>query len=226
MVLRRSDAYIGTLIDDLVTKGTNEPYRMMTSRTEYRLMLRQDNADQRLSAIGRRVGLVSPERHAAVEEKYGRVAEEIRRLESGGVPESEALNAYLISVGTAPVKGSARLSDLVRRPQVKYDELSPFDPERPALPADVREEVEIQVKYAGYIARQLKQVEQFRREEDRALPPDIDYESITGLRLEARQKLNAIRPLNIGQASRVSGVSPADMAVLMIYLELREKEEA
>ena len=224
MVLRRSDAYIGTLIDDLVTKGTNEPYRMMTSRTEYRLMLRQDNADQRLTGIGYRVGLVSGERYAAVQEKYGAVEREITRLEKTGIPESPALNAYLDAVGTAPVKGSARLCDLLRRPQVRYADLAAFDLDRPALSSEIQEEVEIQVRYAGYIQRQLKQIEQFQREENRALPPDIDYESITGLRLEARQKLNAIRPLNLGQASRVSGVSPADMAVLMIYLELREKQ--
>ena len=206
MVLRRSDAYIGTLIDDLVTKGTNEPYRMMTSRTEYRLMLRQDNADERLCAIGRRVGLISEARYEAVQEKYRTVRREISRLEKTGLPESDGLNAFLTGLGTAPVKGSARLGDLLR----------PLSPE-------IREEVEIQVKYAGYIQRQLRQVEQFRKEEDRALPQDIDYQQITGLRLEARQKLSAIRPLNLGQASRVSGVSPADLAVLMIYLELREK---
>ena len=223
MVLRRSDAYIGTLIDDLVTKGTNEPYRMMTSRTEYRLMLRQDNADERLCAIGRRVGLISEARYEAVQEKYRTVRREISRLEKTGLPESDGLNAFLTGLGTAPVKGSARLGDLLRRPQVSYDSLAPFDENRPSLSPEIREEVEIQVKYAGYIQRQLRQVEQFRKEEDRALPQDIDYQQITGLRLEARQKLSAIRPLNLGQASRVSGVSPADLAVLMIYLELREK---
>ena len=223
MVLRRSDAYIGTLIDDLVTKGTNEPYRMMTSRTEYRLMLRQDNADERLCAIGRRVGLISEARYEAVQEKYRTVRREISRLEKTGLPESDGLNAFLTGLGTAPVKGSARLGDLLRRPQVSYDSLAPFDENRPSLSPEIREEVEIQIKYAGYIQRQLRQVEQFRKEEDRALPPDIDYQQITGLRLEARQKLSAIRPLNLGQASRVSGVSPADLAVLMIYLELREK---
>ena len=223
MVLRRSDAYIGTLIDDLVTKGTNEPYRMMTSRTEYRLMLRQDNADERLCAIGRRVGLISEARYEAVQEKYRTVRREISRLEKTGLPESDGLNAFLTGLGTAPVKGSARLGDLLRRPQVSYDSLAPFDENRPSLSPEIREEVEIQVKYAGYIQRQLRQVEQFRKEEDRALPQDIDYQQITGLRLEARQKLSAIRPLNLGLASRVSGVSPADLAVLMIYLELREK---
>ena len=225
LVLRRSDAYIGTLIDDLVTKGTNEPYRMMTSRTEYRLMLRQDNADQRLTGFGYRVGLVSQERYETVLEKYRLVDREIARLEGCGLAETPELNDYLASIGTAPVKGSARMSDLLRRPQVSYEDLKPFDSGRPDLPPDIREEVEIQVKYAGYIQRQLKQVEQFRREEDRVLPPDIDYNAINGLRLEARQKLSAIRPLNLGQASRVSGVSPADLAVLMVYLELRKKEE-
>ena len=225
MVLLRSDAYIGTLIDDLVTKGTNEPYRMMTSRTEYRLMLRQDNADQRLSAIGHRVGLVSKERHEAVLEKYRLVDQEITRLERCGAPESQALNDDLTGHGTAPVKGSGRMADLLRRPQLTYEGLRPFDPTRPELPADIQEEVEIQVKYAGYIKRQLKQVEQFQKEESRLLPEDIDYNAISGLRLEARQKLQSIRPLNIGQASRISGVSPADLAVLMVYLELKQREE-
>ena len=226
MVLRRSDAYIGTLIDDLVTKGTDEPYRMMTSRTEYRLMLRQDNADQRLTPIGYQVGLVSRERYEAVQQKYELVRREIARLEANGVPESQGLNEYLSSLGSAPVQGSVRLGDLLRRPEVGYDGLAPFDSGRPALEEDVREAVEIQVKYAGYIARQLRQVVQFRREEARTLPADIDYSAITGLRLEARQKLGEIRPLNLGQASRISGVSPADIGVLMVYLELREKEAA
>lgn len=225
MVLRRSDAYIGTLIDDLVTKGTEEPYRMMTSRTEYRLMLRQDNADQRLSGIGHRVGLISAERYAAVQEKYRQVEAEARRLERCGVQESPQLNDYLTAQGTAPVNGSARMGNLVRRPQLSYSCLAPFDPQRPALSPDIQEEVEIQVKYAGYIKRQLKQVEQFQKEEGHLLPEDIDYDAITGLRLEARQKLGKIRPLNIGQASRISGVSPADIAVLMVYLELRKKQQ-
>ena len=225
MVLRRSDAYIGTLIDDLVTKGTEEPYRMMTSRTEYRLMLRQDNADQRLSGIGHRVGLISAERYAAVQEKYCQVEAEARRLERCGVQESPQLNDYLTAQGTAPVNGSARMGDLVRRPQLSYSGLAPFDPQRPVLSPDIQEAVEIQVKYAGYIKRQLKQVEQFQKEEGHLLPEDIDYDAITGLRLEARQKLGKIRPLNIGQASRISGVSPADIAVLMVYLELQKKQQ-
>ena len=223
MILKRSDGYIGTLIDDLVTKGTNEPYRIMTSRSEYRLLHRQDNADERLSAIGHRIGLVSDAQYVAVQEKYRAVAQEIRRLESSGIPESAALNAMLTEKGTAAVKGSARLADLVRRPQIVYDDLAPFDPERPALPKAVREAVEIQMKYAGYIARQQKQVEDFQREENRLLPPDADYAAIGGLRVEARQKLAEIRPLSIGQASRISGVSPADIAVLLIWLGQQEQ---
>ena len=222
-ILTRSEAYIGVLIDDLVTKGTNEPYRIMTSRSEYRLLHRQDNADERLSAIGHRICLVSDAQYAAVQEKYRAVAQEIRRLESSGIPESAALNAMLTEKGTAAVKGSARLADLVRRPQIAYDDLAPFDPERPALPKVVREAVEIQMKYAGYIARQQKQVEDFQREENRLLPPDADYAAIGGLRVEARQKLAEIRPLSIGQASRISGVSPADIAVLLIWLGQQEQ---
>ena len=219
MVLKRSDGYIGTLIDDLVTKGTNEPYRIMTSRSEYRLLHRQDNADERLTPIGRRIGLVSDAQDAAVQEKYRTVAQEIKRLEATGVAESEALNEMLRAHDTAPVEGSARLADLVRRPQLSYDDLAPFDPERPELPPVIREAVEIRMKYAGYIARQQKQVEEFAREEGRLLPESIDYLSIQGLRVEARQKLSEIRPLSVGQASRISGVSPADIAVLLIWLE-------
>ena len=219
MVLKRSDGYIGTLIDDLVTKGTNEPYRIMTSRSEYRLLHRQDNADERLTPIGRRIGLVSDAQDAAVQEKYRMVAQEIKRLEATGAAESEALNEMLRAHDTAPVEGSARLADLVRRPQLSYDDLAPFDPERPELPPVIREAVEIRMKYAGYIARQQKQVEEFAREEGRLLPESIDYLSIQGLRVEARQKLSEIRPLSVGQASRISGVSPADIAVLLIWLE-------
>ncbi len=219
MILSRSECYIGTLIDDLVTKGTNEPYRIMTSRSEYRLLHRQDNADQRLSSVGHRIGLVSGARLAAVEEKYAAVAREIARMEARGIPASSALNGMLSAAGEQPVKTSARLADLLRRPAVTYGMLAPFDPERPALPSAVTEQVQIQVKYAGYLARQQKQVEEFRRAETRLLPPDMDYGAIGGLRLEARQKLAAIRPLNIGQASRISGVSPADIAVLLIWLE-------
>ena len=219
LILTRDTSYIGTLIDDLVTKGTEEPYRMMTSRSEYRLLHRQDNADQRLTHIGAAVGLVSPEQLARVEEKYDLVHREMARLEKNGVPASPALNAMLAACESAPVTNSARLADLLRRPNVTYDMIAPFDPERPALPEAVRQEVEIQIKYAGYLARQEKQVAEFRKEEARLLPPDMDYASIHGLRLEARQKLSQIRPMSIGQAGRISGVSPADVAVLLIWLE-------
>ena len=219
MILTRDTSYIGTLIDDLVTKGTEEPYRIMTSRSEYRLLHRQDNADQRLTHIGAEIGLVPLERLKAVEEKYEQVRREVNRLETSGVPGSDALNAMLEAKGSAPVANSARLADLLRRPQVTYADIAPFDLERPALPEAVTEEVEIQIKYAGYLARQEKQVAEFRREEARRLPEDIDYRAITGLRLEAQEKLSAIRPVSIGQAGRISGVSPADIAVLLIYLE-------
>ena len=219
MILTRDTSYIGTLIDDLVTKGTEEPYRIMTSRSEYRLLHRQDNADQRLTAIGAAVGLVPQEQLRRVEEKYDSVRREMNRLESNGVPASEALNAMLASRDSTPVANSARLADLLRRPQVTYADIAPFDPDRPLLPAAVTEEVEIQIKYAGYLARQEKQVEEFRLAESRQLPADTDYNAIAGLRLEARQKLSDIRPVSVGQASRISGVSPADIAVLLIYLE-------
>ena len=219
MMLTRDTSYIGTLIDDLVTKGTEEPYRIMTSRSEYRLLHRQDNADQRLTRIGAEIGLVPQERLQAVEEKYAQVRREIGRLEGSGVPGSEALNAMLEARDTAPVTNSARLADLLRRPQVSYADLAPFDTERPSLPASVTEEVEIQIKYAGYLARQEKQVAEFQKEEARRLPENLDYAAIAGLRLEAQEKLAKIRPVSIGQAGRISGVSPADIAVLLIYLE-------
>ncbi len=219
MILTRDTSYIGTLIDDLVTKGTEEPYRIMTSRSEYRLLHRQDNADQRLTAIGAAVGLVPQQRLLQVEEKYDCVRREIARLEGSGVPASPELNEMLAKRDSAPVANSARLADLLRRPQVTYADIAPFDPERPALPEAVTQEVEIQVKYAGYLARQEKQVEVFRKEEQTLLPKDLDYSAINGLRLEAREKLEAIRPVSIGQAGRISGVSPADIAVLLIWLE-------
>ncbi len=223
MILTRDTSYIGILIDDLVTKGTNEPYRIMTSRSEYRLLHRQDNADQRLTAIGHKVGLVSDERLAQVEAKYEAVRRECSRLESNGVPASDALNEMLARRESTPVTTSARLADLLRRPQVTYEDLLPFDESRPELPSEVTAEVEIQVKYAGYLARQEKQVSQFKQAEAKALPVDIDYESIAGLRIEARQKLSQIRPMSVGQASRISGVSPADIAVLLIYLEQQKQ---
>jgi tRNA uridine 5-carboxymethylaminomethyl modification enzyme len=221
LILTRDTSYIGTLIDDLVTKGTEEPYRVMTSRSEYRLLHRQDNADQRLSHIGAAVGLVPPERLQQVEEKYEAVRREMRRLEANGIPGSDALNAMLTEKGSTPVSSSARLADLVRRPQISYSDLAPFDATRPQLPESITAEVEIQLKYAGYLEKQLKQVEEFKKEEARRLPEDLDYHSIAGLRLEAQEKLAAIRPLSIGQAGRISGVSPADIAVLLIYLEQR-----
>ena len=219
MILTRDTSYIGTLIDDLVTKGTEEPYRIMTSRSEYRLLHRQDNADQRLTAIGAAVGLVPPQRLKQVEEKYEAVRREIARLEGKGVPASKQLNEMLANRESTPVENSARLADLLRRPQVTYEDIAPFDPDRPELPLAVTEEVQIQVKYAGYLARQEKQVAEFKKEESRLLPENMDYDSIAGLRLEARQKLSQIRPMSIGQAGRISGVSPSDIAVLLIWLE-------
>ena len=218
-VLTRSQSYIGTLIDDLVTKGTDEPYRMMTSRSEYRLLLRQDNADQRLTAIGHELGLVSDQRLAEVEAKYEAVRREVRRLMGKGLPPTAELNNFLESRGTAPVSDGAPMIALLRRPEIHYADLRQFDPEMPDLPQETAEQVEISVKYEGYIQRQLQEVEDFRKLESRAIPPGIDYANIQGLRLEAREKLAAVQPMNLGQASRISGVSPADVAALMIYLE-------
>ena len=218
-VIDRSQGYIGVLIDDLVTKGTNEPYRMMTSRTEYRLLHRQDNADQRLSALGHQLGLISDERMNRVREKYEAVSREARRLERTGIAPTAELNAMLTAKGEPETVNGLRLADLLRRPRITYADLAPFDPERPRLSPEVVEQVEISVKYAGYIARQTRQIEEMRRLENRPLPQDIDYHALEGLRLEARQKLSEIRPLSLGQASRISGVSPADVAALMIWLE-------
>ena len=224
LILTRDTSYIGTLIDDLVTKGTEEPYRIMTSRSEYRLLHRQDNADQRLTHIGAKIGLVPQSRLEAVEAKYAAVRREIQRLESTGIAACDALNTMLASRQTAPVANSARLADLLRRPQVSYQDIAPFDPDRPVLSEAVAAEVEIQIKYAGYLDRQQKQVEEFKKEEARLLPPDLDYSAIGGLRLEARQKLADIHPVSLGQAGRISGVSPADIAVLLIYLEQRSEK--
>lgn len=221
LILRRSDGYIGTLIDDLVTKGTNEPYRMMTSRAEYRLILRQDNADRRLAAIGNRIGLVSDERLGEVNAKYAAVAEETKRLENTHIAPTPALCAAMEALGTsAPISGVS-LADLLRRPQVGYADLAPFDADRPPLPAAVTQEVEIELKYEGYIKRQLRDVEDFTRMESRPLPPDMDYASIPGLRIEARQKLAQVRPESFGRASRISGVSPADITALMMFVQSR-----
>ena len=219
LILGREQSYIGTLIDDLVTKGTNEPYRIMTSRSEYRLVLRQDNADERLSGIGHRIGLVSDAQLAAVREKYETIDREIRRLEHTGVGASDRLNALLRARGTAEVRDGSPLIALLRRPQLRYDDLRAFDAGCAAFPKALAESVEIAVKYEGYIRRQMAEVAEFARLERRTLPEGIDYQGIDGLRLEAREKLAAIRPQNLGQAGRISGVSPADLAALMIYLE-------
>ena len=225
LILDRADGYIGTLIDDLVTRGTNEPYRMMTSRSEYRLLLRQDNADERLVPIGVRIGLNPPERGEKVRRKYEAVQQEIDRVASVGIAPSDALNGFLAGKNSASVKAGCKLIDLLRRPELSYADLARFDPERPALPAVIREQVEIRVKYAGYIDRQQKDVEQYRKLQSRPLPPELDYSAIDSLRLEARQKLNAVKPINFGQAARISGVSPADITALMIYMETRWKGE-
>ena len=218
LVLPRSSSYIGTLIDDLVTKGTREPYRMMTSRSEYRLLLRQDNADKRLTELGYRVGLVTEERYRRYLEKREAVERELKRLESTVLPPSEEVIAYLASLGSAAPKSGIRLSELLRRPEIGYAALAPLDPERPALSASVALTVEVEIKYEGYIRRELEEVERQGRLESKALSPDLDYRLVTGLRLEAAEKLSAIRPLSIGQASRISGVNPADISVLLIWL--------
>jgi len=222
MVLSRTDGYIGTLIDDLVTKGTDEPYRMMTSRCEYRLLHRQDNADLRLSRIGHRLGLVSDERVASVNAKYSAAAKELERLERTHIPPSEELNALLSNIGEIPPESGVSLSALLRRPRVTYAMLAPLDPgraEREPLPGAVVEQVELQLKYGGYIKRQLRQAEEMRRMEEHKLGADFDYDAVPGLRTEARQKLKRVKPLNFGQASRISGVSPADMTALMIFMK-------
>ncbi len=219
LVLKRSDGYIGTLIDDLVTKGTNEPYRMMTSRSEYRLLHRQDNADLRLSGIGLRIGLVSPQRYQAVLNKYAAVEKEIERLERTHIGPTPELNELLKAHNTTPVTSGVSLADLIRRPQLDYKMLAAFDTNRLELPKAVWYQAEISLKYEGYIKRQLKQVEEFSRMEERKLPEDINYDEVTGLRLEAREKLKKIKPHSFGQASRISGVSPADISVLMVWLE-------
>ena len=218
-ILDRADAYIGTLIDDLVTKGTNEPYRMMTSRSEYRLYLRQDNADLRLTERGYEIGLVGEEKYARMLAKRAASAAELARVEKAIIPPGEEINRFLEENGTSPLVTGASVADLVRRPQLTYDSLAPFDKMRGEIPADVREQVEISLKYDGYIKRQAAQIEQFRKLESKVLPDDIDYMSLIGLRTEARQKLTKIRPKSVGQASRISGVSPADIAALLLYLK-------
>ena len=218
VILDRASSYIGTLIDDLVTKGCSDPYRMMTSRSEYRLLLRQDNADQRLTPLGHELGLINEERWQAYQDKQQQIAQEKKRIEKLTFGPSEALNRMLVEKGTAALETGVHASDLIRRPQLTYQDLAPFDTERPPLADEVTEQVEIQIKYEGYIQKQLIQVEQMRKLESRLLPEDICYEQVRGLRLEAIEKLQRVRPYNIGQAS---GVSPADISVLLIYLSSR-----
>ena len=223
VVIGRDGGYIGVLIDDLVTKGTNEPYRMMTSRSEYRLLLREDNADERLTPIGYKIGLISDERYEKFKTKMSLINKEIERLEKTSVPPTEKLNEILEICGTETVSTGIRLADLIRRPQVGIEDLKEIDTERPDLPSDIFAQAEVKIKYAGYIKRQRIIVEQFRKLENKRIPEDINYEDIAGLRIEARQKLSKFRPDNLGQASRISGVSPADVSVLLVYIERMKK---
>ncbi|WAM31567.1 tRNA uridine-5-carboxymethylaminomethyl(34) synthesis enzyme MnmG [Caldicellulosiruptor naganoensis] len=223
LVLDRSQAYIGVLIDDLVTKGTNEPYRIMTSRAEYRLILRQDNADLRLTEIGYRIGLISQERYEKFLQKKKMIEDEIERLKKTVIAPSEKVNKFLVEHGSSPISTGVRLSELLKRPELSYEALREIDPQRPDLPRSVKEEVEIEIKYEGYIKKQLQQIEQFKKLENKKIPDWVDYNQISGLSTEAKQKLSQIRPASIGQASRISGVSPADISVLLIWLEQAKK---
>ena len=226
IILDRSMAYIGVLIDDIVTKGTNEPYRMMTSRAEYRLLLRQDNADLRLTEIGHEVGLISEERYKKFLEKKENINKEIERLNKTTIKPTEKVNDFLQRNGSSTISNGVKIAELLRRTELTYEKLGEIDIERPELPKEVVEEVEIQVKYEGYLKLQEAQVEKFKKLETKKLPEDIDYNELKGLRIEARQKLNKIKPTSVGQASRISGVSPADVSVLLIYLEqLKRKED-
>lgn len=221
MILERSGSYIGTLVDDLVTKGCSDPYRMMTSRSEYRLILRQDNADQRLSPIGHRIGLISDDRYNKLLSKIEVINAEVNRISHLNMGPSAELNAFLEENGTAPLKSGCKMADLVRRPQLKYADLAPFDPERPVFSREISEEVELEIKYEGYISKQLEQIDQMRKLENKKLPTDADYSEIKGIRLEAAEKLNKIKPVSLGQASRISGVSPADISMLSVWLRQR-----
>lgn len=223
LILDRASSYIGTLIDDLVTKGVSDPYRMLTSRSEYRLILRQDNADMRLTPIGHEIGLISDERYNSFLHKKELIEKEIKRVNSLSVSPTEQVNSYLVSVGTDPISTGCKMSKLIKRPQVTYDGLAFADKDRPDLPFEVKEQVELQIKYEGYINIQLQQVEAMRKLEEKKLPEEVDYSSITGLRLEAAEKLNKIKPLSVGQASRISGVNPADISVLLVWLEKHKR---
>ncbi len=222
LVLNRSNSYIGTLIDDLVTKGANEPYRMMTSRSEYRLVLRQDNADERLTPVGYEIGLISEQRYQKFLQRQEMKKAEINRLKNTSIAPNDELNEILVSRETAPLATGIREYTLLKRPQLNYSIIKKFDENAPNLPNDIVEQIEVEIKYEGYIQKQLKQVEQVKKLESKALPSDFDYKEITGLRLEAQEKLNKIKPLNIGQASRISGVSPADISVLLIWLATKK----
>ena len=226
MILDRSNSYIGVLIDDLVTKETKEPYRMMTSRAEYRLLLRQDNADIRLSKIGYEVGLLPKERYEHVVEKERLINEEVARVKEINIGARKEVQELLESYGSITLSNGIKLVDLIRRPELDYDKLAPIDPDRPNLSKEVREEVNIYIKYEGYLSRQEKQVKQFKKLEQKLIPTDIDYDDVSSLRIEARQKLTKLRPANIGQASRISGVSPADISVLLVYLETYKSKNA
>lgn len=219
LILDRSESYIGVLIDDLVTKENHEPYRMMTSRAEYRLLLRQDNADLRLRKYGYQVGLISEEDYQALLRKEQQIEEEIHRVEHTYVGSSAAVNEVLQKYQSTPLNGGSSLAELIRRPELNYEVLAELDPERPELSVGVKEQVNINIKYDGYIRRQMKQVEQFKKMEKKRIPENLDYDQVQSLRIEAKQKLKAYRPMNIGQASRISGVSPADVSVLLVYLE-------
>jgi tRNA uridine 5-carboxymethylaminomethyl modification enzyme len=224
-ILTRANSYIGTLIDDLVTKGANEPYRMMTSRSEYRLVLRQDNADERLTPTGYELGLISEERYQKFLKKQQIKKDEIKRLEKTTLSPSDELNKLLVSRETSPVTTGVREINLLRRPQIGYDVIKQIDPGCPDLDENIIEQIEIEIKYEGYIQKQLKQVEQVKKLEKKQLPSDFDYTTLAGLRLEAQEKLNKIKPLNIGQASRISGVSPADISVLLIWMAANKNQD-
>lgn len=224
MILDRASSYIGTLVDDLVTKGCSDPYRMMTSRSEYRLILRQDNADQRLTPIGYEIGLITEKRMNDLKEKLKKVENEIKRITNLNMSPTEKINEFLTEKGTSPLSTGCKMADLIRRPQINYNDIAQYDPDRPELSDEVCEQVELQIKYEGYISKQLEQIEQMRKLEEKILPENMDYSLIYGLRLEAIEKLNKIQPHSIGQASRISGVSPADVSMLVVWLQKKKGE--
>lgn len=224
MILSRSDAYIGVLIDDLVTKGVNEPYRVLTSRAEYRLILRQDNADLRLTDMGHRIGLISDDRYRKFTEKKKMIDDEIERLQSAKITPTAGVNEILNRLDTAPINTPSTLAELIKRPELDYDKVKILDENRQPLPKDVIEQVEISIAYEGYIKRQIAQVEQFKKMENKRIPTDLDYDGVYGLSFEGREKLKKLKPMSIGQASRISGVNPSDITVLMIYLETKRRK--